>query len=192
MSARSAEVVAETLHTARLDLVPFDLAFCRAILAGDRDVAAEWLGADLGVWPSTDEAEGFFPVVARALREDSSVAGWWSRAVVVRMYGVVAGSLGMKGPPRDGRVELGWGIERPFRRQGYAREGARAVLAYAFSHREVVEVVAEIDAANEPSIIVAEAIGLHRTDEAGSEAGLWLWAVSRVEYEGSISEHRPR
>ncbi len=192
MSARSAEVVAETLHTARLDLIPFDLAFCRAILAGDRDVAAEWLGADLGVWPSTDEAEGCFPVVARALREDSSVAGWWSRAVVVRMYGVVVGSLGMKGPPRDGRVEVGWGIERPFRSQGYAREGARAILAYAFSHREVSEVVAEIEAANEPSIIVAEAIGLRRTDEAGREAGLWLWAASRVEYERFIAEHQQR
>lgn len=92
MSARSAEIVAGTLYTARLDLVPFDLAFCRAILAGDRDVAAEWLGADLGVWPSTDEAEGFFPIAWRercgrtpASRGGGVVRWWcgcmeWSRA----------------------------------------------------------------------------------------------------------------
>lgn len=189
MSARSAEVVAETLHTARLDLVPFDLDFCRAIIAGDRNVAAEWLGADLGVWPSTDEAEWLFPTVARALREDSSVAGWWGRAVVVRMYGVVAGSVGLKGPPRDGRVEAGWGIERPFRRQGYAREAARAVLAYAFSHREVTEVVAEIETTNTPSIIVAEAIGMRRTDETRPDGAL-VWAIPRVEFEAFVAERR--
>lgn len=189
MSARSPEVVAETLHTARLDLIPFDLEFCRAILAGDRDVAAEWLGADLGVWPSTDEAEGFFPIVTRALREDSSVAGWWSRAVVVRMYGVVAGSVGLKGQPRDGRVEVGWGIERPFRRQGYAREAARAVLAYAFSHRDVDEVIAEIEPTNTPSIVVAVAIGMRRTEEVRPD-GSSIWAIPRVEFDAFVPERR--
>ena len=187
MSARSAEIVAATLHTARLDLIPFDLDFCRAILVGDRDFAAEGLGADLGMWPSTDEAEGLFPIVARALREDSSVAGWWGRAVVVRMYGVVVGSVGLKGLPRDGRVEAGWGIERAFRRQGYAREAARAVLAHAFSHREVTEVVAEIETTNTPSIVVAEAIGMRRTEERGREATETLWAVSRVEFEAYLA-----
>ncbi len=182
MSARSPEVVAETLHTARLDLVPFDLDFCRAIIAGDRDVAAEWLGADLGVWPSTDEAEWLFPTVARALREDSSVAGWWGRAVVVRMYGVVAGSVGLKGQPSGGRVEIGWGLERPFRGQGYAREAARAVIAHAFTSREVDEVVAEIEATNKASIAVAEAIGMHRLDEVRPD-GSSLWAIKRVEFE---------
>lgn len=186
MSARSAEVVAETLHTARLDLVPFDLDFCRAILVGDRVLAAEWLGADLGAWPGGDEVEGPFPTLVRALREDSSVAGWLSRAVVVRLYGVVAGSVGMKGRPVDGRVEVGWGLERPYRRQGYAREGARAVVAYAFSHREVREVVAEIDPANAASIAVAEAVGMRRTTEASTQhPGSILWAVTRAEFEAA-------
>ena len=186
MSARSAEVVAETLHTARLDLVPFDLDFCRAILAGDRTVAAEWLGADLGVWPGTDEVEGFFPVLTRALREDSSVAGWLSRAVVVRLYGVVAGSAGMKGRPVNGRVEVGWGLERPYRGHGYAREAARALVAYAFSHREVSEVVAEIGPENAPSIAVAEAVGMRRTSEASAQhPGAVFWAVTRTEFEAA-------
>jgi RimJ/RimL family protein N-acetyltransferase len=186
VSARSAEVVAETLRTARLDLVPFDLDFCRAILAGDRAFAAEWLGADLGAWPGTDEADGFFPIVTRALREDSSVARWWGRAVVVRMFGAVVGSVGLKGQPRGGRVEIGWGIERPFRGQGYAREAARAVVADAFMHREVAEVVAEIDLANAPSIAVAEAIGMRRTGETSTQdPGAMYWSISRVEFEAS-------
>ncbi len=183
MSARSAEVVAETLHTARLDLVPFDLEFCRAILASDRDAAAEWLGADLGVWPGTDEVEGPFPMLIRALREDSSVAGWLSRAIVVRLYGAVAGSAGMKGRPVDGRVEVGWGLDRPYRRQGYAREAARAVVAYAFGHREVQEAVAEIDPVNTASIAVAESAGMRRTDEATAQGAI-LWIVTRAEFEG--------
>ncbi len=178
MSARSAEVVAETLHTARLDLVPFDLDFCRALVACDREAAAEWLGADLGMWPGNDEVEGLFPMVIRALREDSSSAGWLARAVVVRLYGVVAGSAGMYGRPVDGRVEIGWGLERPYRGQGYAREAAAAVVAYAFSHREVQEVVARIEPGNKPSVAVAEAIGMqHSKDQP------LIWSITRESFE---------
>lgn len=189
MSARSAEVVAETLHTARLDLVPYDLDFCRAIVAGDRAVAAEWMGADLGAWPGGGELEFGFPSNLRALREDSSALGWHGRALVVRMYRAVAGSVNLKGRPRDGRVEIGWELERIYRRQGYAREGARAVLAYAFSHREVREVVAEIDPANAPSIAVAESIGMRRTAEASTQhAGSVLWAIMRAEFPALVAE----
>lgn len=184
MSARSAEVVAETLHTARLDLVPYDLDFCRAIVAGDRVIAEEWMGADLGAWPGGGELEFGFPSTLRALREDSSALGWYGRAVVVRMFGAVAGSVGLKGRPRDGRVEIGWGLDRFYRGQGYAREGARAVLAYAFGHSEVREVVAEIDPANAPSIAVAEAVGMRRTTEASAQhPGAILWAITRAEFE---------
>jgi [ribosomal protein S5]-alanine N-acetyltransferase len=178
MSARSAEIVAETLHTARLDLVPLDLDFCRAIVACDRDAAAEWLGADLGLWPNNDEIEGFFPTIIRGLREDSSAAGWLSRAIVVRLYGAVAGSAGMKGRPISGRVEVGWGLEPPYRGQGYAREAARAILGYAFAHREVDEVIARIDVKNAASIAVAEAIGMRHL--AGQPL---LWGVTRAEFE---------
>ncbi|MSQ30395.1 MAG: N-acetyltransferase [Dehalococcoidia bacterium] len=184
MSARNAEVVAETLHTARLDLVPYDLDFCRAIVAGDRDVAAEWMGADLGAWPGGGELKFGFPSNLWALREDSSALGWHGRAVIVRMHGVVAGSVNLKGRPRNGRIEVGWELERIYRHQGYAHEGARAVVAYAFGHREVREVVAEIDPANAPSIAVAESVGMHRTDEASTQhAGSMLWVVTRAEFE---------
>ena len=188
MSARSAEVVAETLHTARLDLVPYDLDFCRAIVAGDRAVAAEWMGADLGAWPGGGELEFGFPSNLRALREDSSAIGWYGRALVVRMHGAVAGSVNLKGRPWGGRVEAGWELERVYRGQGYAREAARAVVAYAFSHRDVREVVAEIDPANAPSIAVAESIGMRRTAEASAQhPGSILWAVTRTEFEASHS-----
>lgn len=188
MSARSPEVVAETLHTARLDLVPFDLEFCRAVVAGDRLAAAEWLGADLGSWPGGGELEFGFPSNMRALREDSSELGWHGRALVARMHGVVVGSVNLKGRPRAGRVEIGWEVERFHRRQGYAREGAYAVLGYAFSHREVTEVVAEIDPANSPSAAVAETVGMRRTDEESVQhPGSILWVISRAEFEASLS-----
>ncbi len=189
MSARSAEVVAETLHTARLDLVPFDLELCRAIVVGDRAVAAEWMGADLGAWPGGGELEFGFPSIYRALREDSSALGWHGRAIVVRMHGTVAGSVNLKGRPRNGQVEIGWELDRLYRRQGYAREGASAVVTYAFSHREVHEVVAEIDAANAASIAVAEAIGMSRTNNLSTKhPGSQVWAVTRAEFGRSIAE----
>jgi len=171
-------VVAETLHTARLDLVPFDLDFCRALVACDREAASDWLGADLGMWPGNDEVEGLFPMVIRALREDSSASGWLARAIVVRLYGTVAGSTGLFGLPVGGRVEIGWGLERPYRGQGYAREAAAAVVAYAFRHREVREVIARIEPGNAPSIAVAEAIGLHHSADQPL-----IWAITREQFE---------
>jgi len=186
VSARSAEVVAETLHTARLDLVPYDLDFCRAIVAGDRAVAAEWMGADLGTWPGGSELEFGFPSNLRALREDPSALGWYGRALVVRIHGAVAGSVNLKGRPRGGRVEIGWELDRFYRGQGYAQEGARAVLAYAFGHAEVREAVAEIDPTNAPSIAVAEAVRMRRTTEASTQhAGAVLWAIMRAEFEAA-------
>lgn len=184
MSARSPEVVAETLHTARLDLVPYDLEFCRAVVAGDRLVAAEWMGTDLGSWPGGGELEFGFPSNMRALREDSSELGWHGRALVARMHRVIVGSVNLKGRPRAGRVAIGWEVERVHRRQGYAREGARAVIGYAFSHREVTEVVAEIDPTNTPSVTVAESVGMRRTGEASTQhPGSILWSISRAEFE---------
>lgn len=180
----TAEVTAETLHTARLDLVPLDLATCQALLHGDRETAAILLDADLGTWPSGPELEVGLPRLSRRLRHDPAELPWQSRAVVVRLYRAVAGSVNLKGPPVDGRVEVGWELQPAYRGRGYAREAARAVLARAFGAAAVVEVVAMIDPTNAASIAVAEAVGMQRTDEASTaHPGAFVWRITRAAFE---------
>jgi RimJ/RimL family protein N-acetyltransferase len=54
-------------------------------------------------------------------------------ALVERRTGAVVGSCGYKGAPdAEGAVEIAYGVEPPYRGQGYAKEAAAALAAFAF------------------------------------------------------------
>jgi RimJ/RimL family protein N-acetyltransferase len=134
----------------------------------------------MGTWPSGPELDLAFPTYVQRLRRDPSVGPWLGRAIVVRALGVVAGSINLKGPPAAGRVEIGYGLERPHRGHGYAREAARAVVIWALAHRTVREVVAVIDPTNGASERVAISLGMAATGERSIEhPGSRVWTVTR-------------
>jgi RimJ/RimL family protein N-acetyltransferase len=91
-------------------------------------------------------------------------AGWW--AVENRdtdtFVGIVGGFFRETALPvgPDTDLELGWSILRPFWRQGFAKETARAALAWGFQQHGVARAVAHIAPANLASIAVAEAVGM--------------------------------
>jgi RimJ/RimL family protein N-acetyltransferase len=58
--------------------------------------------------------------------------------------------------------EIGWRLARRFWHQGYATEGARAVLSHAFTTLDMERVVSFTAAVNEPSWRVMERIGMVR------------------------------
>ncbi len=183
-SREAVDLSTEVLRTARLDLLPLSLPFCEAILAGDRAAASRILGFEVGAWPEGGELEFAFPAYARNLARDPSLAAWQGRAIVVRDAGVVAGSVNLKGPPRNGRVEVGYGLVETHRGRGYAREAAAAVVARAFRDPATREVTAVIDPENAPSIRIAESLGMRRTGELSSEhAGAYVWVISRDAWE---------
>jgi RimJ/RimL family protein N-acetyltransferase len=66
---------------------------------------------------------------------------------------------------RPGDVDLGYRLRRPSWRQGYATEGARALVDYAFRRPEVRRVVACALAVNVASVRVLEKCGLLRVGE---------------------------
>lgn len=177
------DLASEVLRTERLLLLPLPLEFCEAILSGDRGRAAAILGHPLAEWPFGDEVRLAFPQYVERLRADPSVAVWQGRAVVVRETGEVAGGINLKGRPRDGRVEIGYGLDAPWRHRGYAREAARSLVARAFRDPLVEEVVAVIDPVNAASIAVAESLGMRRTGELSSvHPGSYTWVVRRPEF----------
>jgi RimJ/RimL family protein N-acetyltransferase len=71
----------------------------------------------------------------------------------------IIGLVGMQ-PLDDGRFEIGWWIWRDYWRQGYALEGAQAMLPLAWETMALPELLAVIDPDNAASRAVAERLGM--------------------------------
>ena len=91
-------------------------------------------------------------------------AGWW--ALQLRDTGEVVGFVGaffretQLGKGGEADLEIGWSVLQKFWRKGYAKEGARAALEYAFAHHTFRRVIAHVDPPNIASIGVCRAIGM--------------------------------
>jgi RimJ/RimL family protein N-acetyltransferase len=74
-----------------------------------------------------------------ALFEAATTIDPWVHGFVVRLRttGEVVGQGGFKGPPRDGVVEIAYGIETEHRGRGYATETAAALVEHAFACADV-------------------------------------------------------
>ncbi len=73
--------------------------------------------------------------------------------------GVVVGDAGFKGAPKNGEVEVGYGIEEPFRGKGFAEEAVRALIGWAFSQNGVDLVSAETAPENAASQHILHKLG---------------------------------
>lgn len=143
-----------TLETERLLLRPFrnsDHAAYAAMCA-DPEVM-QYLGT--GVTQNPMEA----------WRAMASMLGHWELlgygmfAAEVKATGELAGRVGFLDPPGWPGFELGWTLARQHWGKGYAIEGARACLAYAFGPLGRDRVISLIRPENERSIRVAERLG---------------------------------
>ena len=85
----------------------------------------------------------------------------------------VIGDLCFKGPPADGGVEIGYGMEPDFEGQGYMTEAVKAAVRWALSQPGVSTVYAETAPDNAASQRVLEKAGFRPCtgDEAMGEEG---------------------
>jgi RimJ/RimL family protein N-acetyltransferase len=143
-----------TLETERLFLRPFrneDHAAYAAMCA-DPEVM-KYLGT------------GVTQTAGEAWRAMASMLGHWQLlgygmfAAEVKATGELAGRVGFLDPPGWPGFELGWVLGRAHWGKGYAIEGARACLDYAFGPLQRERVISLIRPANERSIRVAERLG---------------------------------
>lgn len=65
----------------------------------------------------------------------------------------------------QGAVEIGWRLDNKFWKQGYATEGAKACLDYAFRILGLTEVWSFTAAINQPSETVMQRIGMEKVKE---------------------------
>lgn len=91
--------------------------------------------------------------------------------LILRDGGAVAGSACFKGAAdADGRVEIGYGLEKAFEKQGYMTEAVRALCAWAKQQPGVRQITAETDPDNRASQRVLQRAGFH---PAEADATRW-------------------
>lgn len=101
-------------------------------------VAWQWCSAMLGHW---------------VLR------GYGQWVAEEKATGIPLGRIGLFNPDGWPGLEVGWALAREHQGKGYATEGARAALAYAFDTVGAERVVSLIHPDNAASIRVAEKLG---------------------------------
>lgn len=151
---RPGEIAIVTLETERLALRMFreeDFETYAAICA-DPEVM-RYLG------------EGKTLTRGEAWRQMAMILGHWQLrgyglwAVEERATGALVGRIGFFNPEGWPGFELGWVLGRAAWGKGYATEGARRALAYAFTEMGRQHVISLIYPANTPSIRVAARLG---------------------------------
>jgi len=129
-------VTVPPIRTARFELVSMSLDFMRELLARDLEAAEAEIGASLP--PGfADTLDNFLRFRIPDLTADPDAQPWLGRAIVLTEADgsrKVIGSVGFHSPPDpDGRVEIGYRVEPPYRRQGVASEVVRAMFDWAFA-----------------------------------------------------------
>jgi RimJ/RimL family protein N-acetyltransferase len=107
--------------------------------------------------------------------------GLW--AAEERSSGELVGRIGFWNPDGWPGFELGWMLRRAFWGKGYATEGARAALRFAFTELDQPHVISLIHPENAASIRVAERLG-ERPDGSTEVMGktVSVYRVSREEW----------
>jgi RimJ/RimL family protein N-acetyltransferase len=122
------------IRTARFELVSMSMAFMRALVARDLPAAEAEIGAEVPV-DFPDQLDNFLQFRIADLELDPAAQPWLGRAIVLTEPDgtrTIIGSAGFHSPPDpDGRVEIGYRVEAPYRRQGVATEVVRALFDWA-------------------------------------------------------------
>jgi ribosomal-protein-alanine N-acetyltransferase len=161
--------VCNAIATERLDLVSFTLDFIHASLRGDRPLAESLIRLRLpDEWPGT--VADVMLLRLRQLEVNPSEQPWLLRAIGLRSTGTMIGHVGFHtGPGAEylrelapGAVEIGYTIYAPYRRNGYAREAAIALMNWAHTNHGITCFIASISPENAPSQNLAAQLGFIR------------------------------
>ncbi len=159
-----------TIATERLDLVPLTPAFLRASLRHDLEEACSLLGVPVPAgWPAG--VEDLLAMRLADLEADPALQPWLLRAMVLREgdHGVpeMVGYAGFHTAPGAAYLaafspqaaEMGWTVFPPYRRRGYARETALALMQWARQVHRVPAFLLSISPDNFASQALAAQLG---------------------------------
>lgn len=165
MTSERPAVAVPPIRCERFDLVSCTVAFMEAVLARDLHAAASELDIRLpgGEW--LNETDPHFRIRLAQIARDPSEHEWLTRAIVLPGREMI-GRIGFHGPPdASGTAELGYTIDTPWRRRGYARDAARCMMHWARETHGVRRFRVSIAPDNAPSLAMAAGLGFVRTGE---------------------------
>ncbi len=179
------------LTTPRIRLEPMTSEHLPLLVELDAD--AEVLRYIVGRARSVREAQEYWAPICADRDADAVGLGWWvgRRASDDAFLGWWDLSPSRSGPAAPASAEAGWRLARRHWRQGYATEGARAVLDHGFDTVGLADVWAETMAVNEPSRRVMTRLGMrHRRTEyrswddplPGADQGEVIYGVTREDW----------
>jgi [ribosomal protein S5]-alanine N-acetyltransferase len=177
------------LETDRLRLLAGNEAVARAEIEDHAEMARLLGVAVPGTWPPplNDEASmRYFLGFAREHPEAAGYGCWYWLLKPAKATGnaLLIGNGGFKGlPTADGAVEVGYSLLEGYQGKGYATEGVRALVAWAFRNPRVRRVIAEtmMDGASSQGVLRKNRFEL--SDEPAAEAGAVRFALSRERWE---------
>lgn len=156
------------IQSTRLDLVLLELEALQQSLAEDTRA----LESNLGVHVPHDwfEAKQLIELRYQQIIREPEYGPWSIRAIVVRETRTIIGHIGFHTKPgasylhafTPNGVEFGYTIFPAFRRNGYAREAAVALMKWAYEEGSVSEFVLSISPDNTPSLKLAKGLGFTR------------------------------
>jgi GNAT superfamily N-acetyltransferase len=156
----------ETIRTPRLELVSMTIACMRALAAHDLGGASRESGAIIPAGLDEDLAD-FLRYRLAQVDADPSIRQWLGRLMILtdeKGTRWAIGTIGFHGPPDEkGRLEVGYRVEAPHRRQGYAREAVRAMFDWAATKHGIHRFIASVSPTNEPSLQLIAGFGFAQT-----------------------------
>ena len=161
-----------SIATPRLELVSMSVPFMEALVRKDLAAASAEIGAIVPAWMA-DELENFLKYRLSQVRLDPAIRLWLGRAMVLTEANGgrrVVGSIGFHGPPdAQGRLEVGYSVDPPHRRRGYASESVRALFDWAHQEHGITRFIASVSPDNEPSLRLIAGFGFQRVGEQMDE-----------------------
>lgn len=163
------------LRSQRLKIIPLGLEEFRLFLT---DIHA--MERKLGLVVEGVDLEGEVKIAMEGLlkmaEEDLENFQWLtSWQIILTAENRAIGSACFMGPPNEkGEVEIGYGINEPYRRQGYMTEAVIALSNWALAQEGVHAITAKTDKDNSASWRVLEKAGLVKSGEDDEEHFIWV------------------
>jgi RimJ/RimL family protein N-acetyltransferase len=133
-------------------------------------------------WERTDPQGVREQIEEMAARAPGEPGGWVQLSVEERESGRLVGDVGLS--PAEGEpgvIKVGYTISPEFQRRGYATEAVRALVDYAFDALGADVVRAYASGENEPSIRVAEKVGMRLVERIEHRYDDEVWFGVRYE-----------
>lgn len=145
-----------TIQTERLELLPFTKSICEATLQGDYS----WFDAlqlnSSDYWPDEDILESL-PRTLNTLTKIHQPTGFESWMIIEKDTRTIIGDVGFKGYQFiQNTCDLGYGIVKEKRRQGFAFEACEAIVQWALANQQLEAITAATYHDNNGSIRLLE------------------------------------